>query len=56
MNIFEEATEIIKNAFEAWRKKEISREQYEEVRNNTLLDVGYQLEIISQPNTDIGDD
>jgi hypothetical protein len=43
-----EAQEIITNARQAWKNGEITRDQYEEVRRNTLLDVGYQLEIITE--------
>lgn len=44
-----EAQEIITNARRAWKNGDITREQYEDVRKNTLLDVGYQLEIITEP-------
>ena len=44
-----EASEILKNAWMAFQNEEITEEQYLEVRNNTLLDVGYKTEIISQP-------
>ena len=44
-----EAQEIITNARAAWENGLITKEQYEEVRRNTLLDVGYQLEIIIEP-------
>lgn len=47
-DLLDEATEITKNAYSAYQEGEITHEQYIEVRNNTLLDIGYQTEIVSQ--------
>lgn len=41
----DKAAEIIRNAYEAWRRGEIERWQYEDVRRNTLSDVAEQAEL-----------
>lgn len=43
----DETAEIIQNAYESWRRGEIDRWQYEEVRNNALLEMGARAELFA---------
>jgi hypothetical protein len=44
-----EARQIIQNARMSWKRGEITYQQYDEVRHNTLLDVGYRAEVLTEP-------
>ena len=46
--LVQEAEEILKNAFRSMMNEEITQDQYQEVKRNLLIDVGLQLEIITE--------
>lgn len=46
--LIDEAEEILIHKREAYEKGELTYEQYIDLRNQTLQDVGYQLEIITE--------
>ena len=49
LELIEEVKEILVHKREAYDQGELTYEQYLELRNQTLLDMGYQMEIITEP-------
>lgn len=47
--LIEEASLILVNKRKAHEAGELTDEQYIDLRNQTLLDVGYQMEIVTEP-------
>ena len=45
----DEAHEILSNARQAWINKEITDEQFDEVKRNLLRDVAFRAEILTEP-------